>query len=63
MDSYNAIIDEIYLQASNYGRTILLLIPFVLLEHDFVGLQTNFILFYFNICMIDKKYNEYYAPH
>ena len=19
--------------------------------------------FYFNICMIDKKYNEYYAPH
>ena len=32
--------------------------------------QTNILLFvaififiYFNICMIDKKYNEYYAPH
>ena len=21
------------------------------------------LFFYFNICMIDKKYNEYYAPH
>ena len=28
-----------------------------------LGITIYFILFYFNICMIDKKYNEYYAPH
>ena len=30
---------------------------------DFVMDPQNFILFYFYICMIDKKYNEYCAPH
>ena len=30
--------------------------------HDVYFIFILFI-FYFNICMIDKKYNEYYAPH
>ena len=27
------------------------------------GLTIKIYFIYFNICMIDKKYNEYYAPH
>ena len=29
----------------------------------FITIVTFYFYFYFNICMIDKKYNEYYAPH